>query len=321
MYLQYFGLQLNPFSLNAEPRCMYYSASHREAAAQLLFAVREYKGIALLSGDPGTGKTMLLNSVLQMIRPAPVVPCIVLNPIVETAQDLLLQILGGFQLHPSNRAVGDMINMLYAFLEDQRKLRRRALLVVDEAQQLSPIMLERLRLLSNLESGGQRLLQLVLSGQSEIRKTLADPQLAGLRQRIVARCETRRLSEEEVWHYLALRVARAGSDGRMLFHPEAVAALAADSGGIPRVINVLADNSLIAAYSAEQAMVGADQVHRMARHFDLTPVEVSMAAAGKATASPVRTAEDWKKLVEDYATPEVPLALQEFGRSVAARTA
>ncbi|MDR3764891.1 MAG: AAA family ATPase [Acidobacteriota bacterium] len=319
MYLQQFGLQRNPFSLNAEPRCMYYSASHREAAAQLLFAVREYKGIALLAGDPGTGKTMLLHSVLQLIRTAPVVPCVILNPIVETAQDLLLQILGGFQLHPASRAVGDMINMLYAYLEDQRRMRRRALLVVDEAQQLNPIMLERLRLLSNLESSGQRLLQLVLCGQSEIRKTLAEPQLAGLRQRIVARCETRRLNAEEVWNYMAMRVARAGSDGRMLFQPEAISTLAAVSGGIPRVINVLADNSLIAAYSAGQTVVSAEQVQRMARHFDLadgdTPADAVLSITGFATP------DAWKKLVEDYAGSEIPLALQEFGRSVAARTA
>ncbi len=320
MYLKHFGLERNPFLLSTEAQCMYYSASHCEATAHLLFAVRERKGIALLLGEPGTGKTTLVKTVLEMLRPVGVVSSVIMNPMLESAQDLLVAILNGFHLKPGNRPPLELLNVLFSYLEDQVHLGRRPLLLVDEAQQLSSRTLEHLRLVSNLESGGHRLLQLVLSGQPEIRDKLAEPQHGGLRQRIVVRCEIKQLASSEVWKYLALRASRAGSDGRPIFQPEAVSVLAAASGGIPRMINVLADNSLVAAYSAGEATVNAEQVSSIARHFEL-PVPMSSSIAAVELSGSTHTNEEWKKLVKDFANYEVPAALQEFTRSMVSKTA
>jgi len=316
MYFKHFGLKQNPFLLNTAPECVYYSASHCEAVAQLLYAVRECNGIALLVGEAGTGKTTLLHTVLNLVRPAGAVASTILNPMMETAQELLSAVLAGFKINLGKRPAMELLGALHAFLEDQARLGRRAVLVVDEAQQLTSHTLENLRLISNLESNGQRLIQLILSAQPEIRQELSSDRHAALRQRIVARCQLKTLQPSEVWNYLALRVAHAGSDGRMIFQPEAVETLAEASGCIPRVINVLAANSLIAAYSAGQESVSSALINSVASHFELPPPTVSARRPAHTGTEDERTPEVWKKLVSKYADYQLPEALQEFARSL-----
>lgn len=316
MYLKHFGLQKNPFLMTTAPGCVYYSASHCEAVAQLLYAVRECKGIALLVGEAGTGKTTLLHTVLDLIRPAGVVASTILNPMMETAQELLITVLGGFKINVGQRPPMELLGMLYAFLEDQARMGHRAVLVVDEAQQLTSRTLENLRLVSNLEKNGQRLIQLILSAQPEIRRELSSDHHAALRQRIVVRCQLETLQPSEVWNYLALRFANAGSDGRMIFQSEAVDALAEASSCIPRVINVLADNSLLAAYSAGQDTVNAALVGSVVRHFDLAPTTVTARKRAYACTEDERSPESWKKLVSDYKGYQLPEALRDFAMSL-----
>jgi len=203
-----------------------------------------------------------------------------------------------------------VLGMLRSFLEDQARHGRRSLLVVDEAQQLSSRTLNNLRLISNLESNGEPIIQLVLSAQPEIRQLLAETQQVALRQRIVARCVLRPLQADEMWNYLAMRFARAGSDGRFVFLPDAVDRLAVVSACTPRLINVLADNCLIAAYARGEQTVDAALVDRIAAAFELS-ADCSAGGNGAHTLAE-RTPERWKKLVAEYATSELPEALRNF---------
>jgi general secretion pathway protein A len=314
MYFKHFGLKKNPFLLNTSPDCVYYSAAHCEAIAHLLYAVRECKGIALLMGQAGTGKTTLLHRILELVRPTGAVVSTILNPMAETAQELLACVLAGFNVNVGQRPAMELQGVLVAFLEDQARHGRRAILVVDEAQQLSSRTLENLRLISNLESKGERLIQLILSAQLEIRQVLSNDCHAALRQRIVSRCYLEPLQYVEVWNYLALRLARGGSDGRMIFLPEAVDRLAVLTSCTPRLINVLADNCLIAAYAKGEETVDAELASRVASHFELTAVAASGGTHERAQME--RTPESWKKLVGEYANCELPECLQTFANSL-----
>lgn len=314
MYFKHFGLEKNPFLLNTSSGCLYYSAAHCETIAQMLYAVRECKGIVLLMGAAGTGKTTLLHNVLDLVRPAGAVVSMILNPMMETAPELLGSVLAGFNVNVGQRPAMELMETLRAFLEDQARQGRRAILVVDEAQQLSGRILDNLRLISNLESNGQRMIQLVLSAQPELREVLGSDQHTALRQRIVARCFLNPLQPSEVWNYLALRVARAGSDGRMIFDPKAVDRIALLTSCTPRLINVLADNCLIAAYGKGVETVDAALVSSVASHFEMAS---DAAQGGVSVRNGVqRTPESWKKLVGEYASYELPDALRSFAGSL-----
>jgi general secretion pathway protein A len=314
MYYKHFGLKKNPFLLNTSSTGIYYSASHCETIAQLLYAVRECRGIVLLTGEAGTGKTTLLHTVLNLVRPTGAVTSVILNPMMETAQELLFAVLTGFKVNSGQRPAMELAGMLFGFLADQARHGRRAILVVDEAQQLSSPMLENLRLISNVENNGERMIQLILSAQPEIRQVIASSHHAALRQRIVARCSLQTLQPFEIWNYLALRSAWAGSDGRMIFLPEAVDSLATASACTPRLINVLADNCLIAAYAKGMDTVDAALVGRVASDFDLIADAVPSGNHVRAPAD--RTPESWKKLVTQYASYGVPEALQNFASTL-----
>ena len=314
MYFEHFGLKKNPFLLNTTPDCVYFSASHCEAIAQLLYAVRDCKGITLLMGEAGTGKTTLLRTVLNLVLPGGVVASTILNPMMETSEDLLYSVLAGFDVKVGHRPPMELLATLTEFLEEQARQGRRAVLVVDEAQQLSSRTMENLRMISDLESNGQRAIQLILSAQPEIRQELSNGHHAALRQRIVARCYLETLKPAEVWNYLALRVARAGSDGRMIFHSEAIERLAAFSSCIPRLINVLADNCMIAAFARKQESVDSALVSSVAKHFELGMETGSRPAQTRAEDE--RSPESWKKLVGEYANYELPKALQDFANSL-----
>lgn len=316
MYFKHFGLERNPFLLTSAPDSVYYSASHCEAIAQMLYAVRECSGIVLLMGEPGTGKTTLLHTMLNLVRPAGVVACTILNPMMETAQELLSSVLSGFKVNVGQRPAMELLGSLSAFLEHQAGQGHRAILVVDEAQQLSSRTLENLRLISNLESNGRRMIQLILSAQPEIRQELSGTQHAALRQRIVARCQVMPLQPSEIWNYLALRIARAGGDERMLFQPEAVDLLAELSSCIPRLINVLAHNCLIAAYATGQEAVNAALLGNVASHFDLPAPALSGRSPAPTCDREDRSPESWKKLVREYADYGLPKGLQDFAGSL-----
>src|SRR3954470_1548717 len=194
MYLEAFGLKENPFSLVTDPRFLYYSESHCDAMAHLLYGVRERKGIMLMLGEAGTGKTTLVKATLNMLRSTRVVSSVILNPILSATEDFFELILRGFGLDGFKRNNVEMSDMLQRFLLQQSRRRRIPVIVVDEAQELAKPFLEQLRLLSNYEDGGQKLLQVILSGQPEMAEKIESHEFRALRQRIVVRCRLNPLS-------------------------------------------------------------------------------------------------------------------------------
>jgi general secretion pathway protein A len=185
MYLESFGLKENPFSLVTDPRFLYYSESHCDAMAHLLYGVRERKGIMLMLGEAGTGKTTLVKATLNMLRSTRVVTSVILNPILSATEDFFDVILRGFGLDGFKRNNVEMADVLQRFLLQQSRRGRIPVIVVDEAQELTKPLLEQIRLLSNYEDGGQKLVQVVLSGQPELAEKMETYEYRALRQRIV----------------------------------------------------------------------------------------------------------------------------------------
>src|SRR3954447_12877623 len=181
MYLQSFGLRENPFTLVTDPRFLYYSESHCDAMAHLLYGVRERKGIILMLGEAGTGKTTLVKATLEMLRSTRVVSSVILNPILGGTEDFFDLMLRGFGLDGFKRNNVEMADMLQRFLLQQSRRGRIPVIVVDEAQELARPFLEQIRMLSNYEDNGQKLVQFVIAAQPEMAEKIESFELRALR--------------------------------------------------------------------------------------------------------------------------------------------
>lgn len=262
MYTEYFGLREKPFDLLPNPDFLYPSRAHKRALTYLAHGIRERVGFILLSGEVGSGKTTLIRNLLRsQLRDA--VLAKVFNTRVDSHQ-LLAQINSDFGLETEGRDKSTLVRDLSDFLIDQYALRRQAVLIIDEAQNLSPEILEEVRMLSNLETDRDKLLQIILVGQPELRDMLARPELLQLRQRIQINCHIQPLTVQEVGDYIVYRLDKAGNREAVTFTEEAVAAIATYTRGIPRLINILCDYVLIDAYSAQIRTIEGATVHELA---------------------------------------------------------
>jgi len=246
VYLKHFNLREYPFSLTPSTRFLYWTESHRLALEHLLYGIRQRKGFMLLTGEIGSGKTTLCRKLLDEVD-SHVVTALVLNPVLSEPQFLRL-ILGEFGITDVR---GDRLRLrerLDRFLLQQAAYDRDVVLIIDEAQNLSPTM-EHIRLLSNLETEDRKLLQIVLVGQPELRTTLQDPRLLQLRQRITVRYHLGRLSRQDTGGYLHHRLQTAGANGTPRFDNGSIDLLHRFSEGIPRRLSAAADMALLAAYS------------------------------------------------------------------------
>lgn len=267
MYAGYFGLQQDPFSIAPDPRYLFLSAHHREALAHLLYGVQGSGGIVLLTGDIGTGKTTVFRCFVEQVPPG-VQVAYIFNPKLS-AIELLRTICDEFGVHVRADGSGPAsvkahIDPLNTFLLDLHAQGKRAVLVIDEAQNLSADVLEQLRLLTNLETAECKLLQIVLIGQPELRRLLAQPELEQLSQRVVARYHLRALIPEETRQYIRHRLDVAGWQGPLPMTDRAVRMVHRITGGVPRRINLLCDRTLLGAYANQQTRVTAAMVRQAA---------------------------------------------------------
>ncbi|NTV94715.1 MAG: AAA family ATPase [Thiobacillus sp.] len=247
LYQTYFGLAEAPFSIAPTPRFLYLSQRHQEALAHLLYGIEGDGGFVLLTGEVGAGKTTVCRHLLDRI-PETCEVAYIFNPRL-TVTELLATLCDEFGIAspPGDASIKDYFDRLYRHLLDSHAQGRHAVLIIDEAQNLAPDVLEQMRLLTNLETSERKLLQIVLLGQPELGVMLARPELRQLAQRIVARYHLGALTRHEVGAYIRHRLAVAGSQAE-LFPPALVARIHSLTGGIPRLINLLCDRALLGAY-------------------------------------------------------------------------
>ena len=263
MYLSYFGLGEPPFSITPDPRFLYMSARHREALAHLLYGVGEHGGFVQLTGEVGTGKTSVCRCLLEQL-PDRVEVALVLNPRVSPVE-LLALVCDELRIpYPDgNRSQKELVDRLHRHLLEAHGRGRRTVLIIDEAQNLAPEVLEEVRLLTNLETTTEKLLQVILIGQPELAKGLEEPKLRQLAQRVTARYHLEPLSRSETCAYVRHRLGVAGR-ATPLFTPAALRTLHRETYGIPRLINAIADRAILGAYTQERSTVDASTVRRAA---------------------------------------------------------
>jgi len=256
MYQDYFRLNEMPFSIAPDPRFLFMSNRHREAMAHLLYGAQGEGGIVLLTGEVGTGKTTICRSLLEQL-PENIDVAFILNPRMS-AEEFLQTICEEFHIHiaPERSGIKCFVDALNAQLLSAHASGRRAILIVDEAQNLDSIVLEQLRLLTNLETNTRKLLQIFLIGQPELQGMLARPEMRQVSQRVVARYHLGNLNQSEVNSYVAHRLHVAGASP--LIFPEAlVKQVYRASGGVPRLINLICDRALLGTYVQGQQQVTA----------------------------------------------------------------
>jgi general secretion pathway protein A len=272
MYQRFFGLRENPFNVNPDPRYLFLTKSAQESLAALTYGIQNRKGFTLLTGEVGTGKTTLLNRVLDWLHGQHVATAFVFNSLLNV-DHLFDFIMADFGIPCESREKSQMLLRLNHWLLERYRSGGTAVVIIDEAQNLSFEVLEEIRLLTNLETSTEKLLQIVLCGQPELEEKLKLPQLRQLRQRITLRCRTSPLTLEEAFGYVADRLRSAGANGAPIFSKDAIQLVHLYSRGIPRVVNLLCEHSMISAYVDHLRPVPARLVEEVAREFQLDEFE------------------------------------------------
>lgn len=267
MYKQFFGLRENPFNMTPDPRFMYLAEHTKEAFACLLYGIRMRQGFILLIGEVGTGKTTLVNKLLSNLREQRVATAFVFNPRMN-ANELIDFIIADFGIRCEDNSKSLKLLRLNEWLLQQYRAGSSAVLVIDEAQDLSSDVLEEIRLLTNLETTTEKLLQIVLSGQPELGDMLARPELRQLRQRIALRAKTVPFSVKQTGEYVCERLRIAGA-ADPIFTADAITAVHKYSGGIPRLINLVCEHSLIEAFTDQEHEIGPSTIESVAKTFEL----------------------------------------------------
>ncbi len=278
MYKKFFGLRENPFNVNPDPRFLFETPEIQEALACLTYGIQRKKGFVLLTGEVGTGKTTLLNKLLDWLRGQRAATAFIFNPRLD-ANQFLDFMMADFGIPCESPLKSQALIRLNQWLLERFRNGETAVLVVDEAQNLSLEVLEEIRLLTNLETSTEKLLQIVLCGQPELEWKLNQSQLRQLRQRLTLRCKTRPLTLEQTHGYINERLRVAGADGQTIFTPEATEMVQRYSGGIPRVINLLCEHALITAFAEGQKPIAPSLVEGVAREFDSGLTESTTAPA------------------------------------------
>jgi general secretion pathway protein A len=268
MYKEFYGLRANPFNVNPDPRYLFLTRHTEEALACLTYGIQSRKGFVLLTGEVGTGKTTLINKLLEWLRLQQVATAFVFNSKMNVPQ-FLDYMMADFGIPCDSRAKSQVLLRLYNWLLDRYRAGETAVLIVDEAQNLSEEVLEEIRMLTNLETFTEKLLQIIVVGQPELEQKLKQPQLRQLRQRLTLRARTYPFTVEETQAYIQQRLRVAGGDGQQIFDVEAIVAIHRYATGIPRLINLLCEHCLVSGFVDQQKIIGPGVVETVARDFEL----------------------------------------------------
>jgi type II secretory pathway predicted ATPase ExeA len=277
MYQAFFGLREDPFRVNPDPRYLFLTPSTQEALTSLAYGIRCRYGIIVMTGEVGTGKTTLLHALLDGLRQVRACTAFLFNPRLSV-DGLIASLMADFGIPCTSQLKHEALAQLNRWLLDRFHAGQMAVLVIDEAQHLSTEALEEIRLLTNLETATEKLLQIVLSGQPELEEKLKYTQLRQLRQRITIRCRTAPLTPEETQGYVLKRLEIAGANDQPIFSPEALERVYAYSLGIPRVVNLLCQHSLIHAFADQMRPVSATHVAEVAREFELESADWALSS-------------------------------------------
>jgi general secretion pathway protein A len=264
----FFGLRENPFKINPDPRFLFTTDQTRAISDELVYAIRSRKGLILLTGEVGTGKTMLIRRLLDWLTEQNMPTALIFNSHIQP-EHLLDFILNDFGVPCASTLKSEKLMALNRWLLGRYRASQIPVLIVDEAQGLEPAALEEIRLLLNFETPREKLLQIVLAGQPELQNKLKRHELRQLRQRITVRCTTAPLTLDQTYGYIRERLRIAGANGTPIFEPDAIGAIHAYSLGVPRVINLLAEHSLINACAEGASIVSADAVEQAAHDCQL----------------------------------------------------
>ncbi|MFA6810353.1 MAG: AAA family ATPase [Desulfoplanes sp.] len=260
MYKKFYGFSCKPFSIVPNPDCLYMTSKHQLALTYLQYGIAENLGFILLTGDIGTGKTTLIRHILRQIDQDMEV-AVIFNTQISGDQ-LIEMILSEYELTPERNNKSKNLDLLNAFLIAQYARQRKVLIIIDEAQNLSTEVLEEVRMLSNLQSESQMLLQIMLVGQPELKIKIKSPEMAQLTQRIAVNYHLGPLSKEEVSHYIAYRIEQAGGNAG-LFTPESIEKIYTFSGGVPRSINLLCDAALVYGFADELQNISTEIIDQV----------------------------------------------------------
>ncbi len=259
MYEEFYGLKEKPFNLTPDSRFFFLSENHRGAFEHLLYGIKEREGFILITGEVGAGKTTLCRALLNKLESHSTVSALILNPMFS-GQELLQCILGDFGIQSRATTKKELLDELNQFLLSQQAANRNSILIIDEAQNLSLPVLEEIRILSNLETEKEKLLQIILMGQVELKEKLSLPRLRQLNQRISIRYHLEPLGKDEVPRYIHHRLTVAGSSGDIHFTPGALREIYHYSRGIPRLINLASDRALLAGYAEQSREIQRETV-------------------------------------------------------------
>lgn len=295
MYKQYFQLQRNPFDLTPDPLCFVPTVAHNEALAALYHGVRRHKGFIVVSGEVGTGKTLLLRCLINILKESRDINFAYVFNGRLSSTEFLQYVLADFGLSVSGKSKYELLLDMGKYLVSRSERKMTTALIVDEAHHLSDDILEEIRLLSNLETSNDKLLQIVLVGQPELDDKLDSTGLRQLKQRIAVRTSLSALNAQETKGYIEWRLRVAGDTERQppLFGEESIAAIHRYSSGLPRWINTICENSLVAAYAKQLPAVTPEVVEDIAREFRL-----QNSTAGNESPKPAPDAMDLRQAMD-----------------------
>ncbi len=315
MYKGFYKLQRNPFEITPDPSFLFPTRRHNEALASLYYGVRRHKGFVVMTGEVGTGKTLLVRCLLQLLNRSNVGYAYVFNSVLSPVE-FLQYIAGDFGLSATGKNKSDLLLLLSNFLIERHRRKLTTVLVVDEAHHLSMEVLEEIRLLTNLETSEEKLLQILLVGQQELDEKLDSVGLRQLKQRVALRSRLEALTMEETLGYIHRRLQLAGQHCRpeLIFPVEAVAAVHRHARGIPRLINTVCENALIAGFARQAASITPEMIDEVAEDFRLGVMhveppkgELSNGETVQAVKTLLRLHEYLQQIHTNDTDPQVPL--------------